>query len=176
MLRACGRTLHSPAAMQLRTSAHLPGQTADMLVQLALVGALLNCSNELLEQAPGGDRSFCGCNYILVSFGTFSHVLQQSSCYMQDYFNEEDDDDPRRGTSSAKRPSSPELHSEGVGRPFVKMRPASPPSQRPPSKVPGACSHLAQLTQYTMPWLRHTEHLVIVYPTLLHMQSVACGF
>ncbi len=54
---------------------------------------------------------------------------------MQDYFNEEDDDDPRRASTSGKRPSSPELHSEGVGRPFVKMRSASPPAQRPPSKV-----------------------------------------
>lgn len=54
---------------------------------------------------------------------------------MQDYFNEEDDDDPRRASSSGKRPSSPELHSDGVGRPFVKMRSGSPPAQRPHPKV-----------------------------------------
>lgn len=51
----------------------------------------------------------------------------------EDYFNEEDDDDPRRASTSGKRPSSPELHSDGVGRPFVKMRSASPPAQRPHS-------------------------------------------
>lgn len=51
---------------------------------------------------------------------------------MQDYFNEEEDEDARR---VPPRPSSPELHSEGVGRPFIKLRPGSPPSQRPPSTV-----------------------------------------
>ncbi|KAA6418854.1 MAG: hypothetical protein FRX49_11211 [Trebouxia sp. A1-2] len=52
----------------------------------------------------------------------------------EDYFNEEDDDDPRGASTTGKRPSSPELHSDGVGRPFVKMRSASPPAQRLPSK------------------------------------------
>ncbi|KAL3162589.1 hypothetical protein ABBQ38_008638 [Trebouxia sp. C0009 RCD-2024] len=52
----------------------------------------------------------------------------------EDYFNEEDDDDARRGPP---RPSSPELHSEGVGRPFIKLRPGSPPSQRPPPRASG---------------------------------------
>ena len=70
-----------------------------------------------------------------VSFAQVCVYCLGHSPWMQDYFNEEDDDDPRRASTSGKRPSSPELHSEGVGRPFVKMRSASPPTQRPPSKV-----------------------------------------
>ena len=61
---------------------------------------------------------------------------------LQDYFNEEDDEDARR---VPPRPSSPELHSEGVGRPFVKLRPGSPPSQRLPPRVSLLSHHLFTL-------------------------------
>ena len=63
---------------------------------------------------------------------------------LQDYFNEEDDEDARR---VPPRPSSPELHSEGVGRPFVKLRPGSPPSQRPPPRVSFLFYHVFSLHQ-----------------------------
>ena len=61
------------------------------------------------------------------------HQLFDCECCMflllQDYFNEEEDDDRKPSTSN--RPSSPELHPEGVGRPFVKLsRSVSPPNQR----------------------------------------------
>ena len=71
---------------------------------------------------------------------------------MQDYFNEEDDDDPRGASTTGKRPSSPELHSDGVGRPFVKMRSASPPAQRLPSKV---CDGIPTYALYSLKcWLK----------------------
>ena len=63
---------------------------------------------------------------------------------LQDYFNEEDDEDARR---VPPRPSSPELHSEGVGRPLVKLRPGSPPSQRPPPRVSFLSYPCISLTQ-----------------------------
>lgn len=76
---------------------------------------------------------------------------------LQDYFNEEDDEDARR---VPPRPSSPELHSEGVGRPFVKLRPGSPPSQRPPPRVSSLSqNHFPLHLVDTIMNLRHGEHI-----------------
>lgn len=86
---------------------------------------------------------------------------------LQDYFNEEDDEDARR---VPPRPSSPELHSEGVGRPFVKLRPGSPPSQRPPPRVSFLSHHLFSLHQSD---IHVALHLFIIQITKPHAKLYA---
>lgn len=99
-------------------------------------------------------QEHCGFQYLKcwhVGVCRCWHVSVSRCQSPQDYFNEEDDDDARQ---VPPRPSSPELHSEGVGRPFIKLRPGSPPSQRPPPRAVGSGSKVSSLLYLFCPVYR----------------------